>query len=76
MRPDPQEKPLAALVAPDILDLLEESPGAIAAETEELHPADLADVAELLPREQVAAFLKAEGARWADVIRAAGIKLQ
>ena len=69
MRPDPQEKPLAALVAPDILELLEESPAAIAAETEELHPADLADVAELLPREQVAAFLKAlPPARAADLL--------
>jgi magnesium transporter len=69
MRPDPQEKPLAALVAPDILELLEESPGAIAAETEELHPADLADVAELLPREQVPAFLAAlPAARAADVL--------
>jgi magnesium transporter len=69
MRPDPQEKPLAALVAPDILELLEESPGAIAAETEELHPADLADVAELLPREQVHALLAAlPPARAADVL--------
>ena len=69
MRPDPQEKPLAALVAPDILELLEESPGVIAAETEELHPADLADVAELLPREQVRAFLAAlPSARAADVL--------
>jgi magnesium transporter len=53
----PQERPLATLVAPDILDLLDEAPGAIAAETEELHPADLADVAELIPRARVAAFL-------------------
>jgi magnesium transporter len=69
MRPDPQEKPLAALVAPDILELLEESPGAIAAETEEMHPADLADVAELLPREHVRAFLAAlPSARAADVL--------
>lgn len=69
MRPDPQEKPLAALVAPDILELLEEAPGAIAVETEELHPADLADVAELLPREQVPAFLAAlPAARAADVL--------
>ena len=66
---DPQDKPLAALVAPDILDLLEESPSAIAAEVEELHPADLADVAELIPREQVAAFLAAlPPARAADVL--------
>jgi magnesium transporter len=56
---DPQEKPLAALVAPDILDLLEEAPSAIAAELEEFHPADLADVAELLPREKVKDFLSA-----------------
>jgi len=66
---DPQDKPLAALVAPDILDLLEENPGAVAAETEELHPADLADVAELIPREQVPAFLAAlPPARAADVL--------
>src|SRR5687767_15895086 len=66
---DPQEKPLATLVAPDILELLEESPAGIAAETEELHPADLADVAELLPREHVAAFLKAlPPARAADLL--------
>ena len=66
---DPQEKPLAALLAPDILDLLEENPSAVAAETEELHPADLADVAELIPREQVAAFLAAlPAARAAEVL--------
>ncbi|HEX7938473.1 MAG TPA: magnesium transporter [Gemmatimonadaceae bacterium] len=66
---DPQEKPLATLLAPDILDLLEENPASVAAETEELHPADLADVAELIPREQVAAFLAALGhARAADLL--------
>src|SRR5688572_26218862 len=53
------EKSVAALVAPDILDLLETDPSAIAAETEELHPADLADVAELIPRDQLPAFLSA-----------------
>ena len=69
MRPDPQQKPLAALVVPDILELLEESPGAIAAETEELHPADLADVAELLPREMVPKFIAAlPSARAADLL--------
>jgi magnesium transporter len=69
MRFDPQEKPLATLVAPDILDLLEENPSAVAAETEEMHPADLADVAELIPREQVPAFLAAlSPARAADVL--------
>ncbi|HKW48906.1 MAG TPA: magnesium transporter [Gemmatimonadaceae bacterium] len=55
----PEEVPVAALVAPDILALLEESPGDIAAETEELHPADLADVVELLPSERVPLFLSA-----------------
>jgi magnesium transporter len=66
---DPQDRPVAALVAPDILELLNESPAAIAAETEELHPADLADVVELIPREQVAAFLAALPAtRAADVL--------
>jgi magnesium transporter len=53
------EKSVAALVAPDILDLLESDPSAIAVETEELHPADLADVAELIPRAQLPAFLSA-----------------
>jgi magnesium transporter len=53
------ERPIAALLAPDILELLDASPSAVAAETEELHPADLADVAEALPRTRVAAFLAA-----------------
>jgi magnesium transporter len=64
-----QDKPLAALVAPDILELLEESPAAIAAEVEEMHPADLADVAELLPEPQIVRFLAAlPPARAADVL--------
>lgn len=53
------ERPVAALIAPDILALLDESPGDVAIETEEMHPADLADVAEVMPREQVAEFLRA-----------------
>ncbi len=63
MSPDQREKErsVAALVAPDILDLLETSPASIAAETEELHPADLADVAELLPRELVPLLLSSLG---------------
>ncbi len=66
---DPREKPVAALVAPDILELLEESPADIAAETEEMHPADLADVVELIPREQVLAFFRSlPHARAADVL--------
>ena len=45
-----EARPVAALLAPDILALLEESPADVAAETEEMHPADLADVAEAIPR--------------------------
>src|SRR5690348_1962448 len=66
---NPEEVPVAALVAPDILALLEESPGDIAAETEEMHPADLADVVELLPSERVPLFLSAlPRERAADVL--------
>ena len=54
-----EEPSIAALMGPDILVMLEESPEAIAAETEELHPKDLANVAEGLPREMVAPFLSA-----------------
>src|SRR5258705_2225167 len=69
MARDAHEHPLAALLAPDILELLEESPGAIAAETEEMHPADLAAVAELIPRESVKALLAAlPRERAADVL--------
>jgi magnesium transporter len=56
---NPEERPLGALLAPDILALLEESPTQIAAETEEMHPADLADVAEAMPFEMVPIFLGA-----------------
>ncbi|HSJ63586.1 MAG TPA: magnesium transporter [Gemmatimonadaceae bacterium] len=64
-----EERPVAALLAPDILVLLDESPGDVAAETEELHPANLADIAEALPRERVAALLSAlPAARAADVL--------
>jgi magnesium transporter len=48
---NPEERPVGALLAPDILALLDESPGDIPVETEEIHPADLADVAELLERD-------------------------
>ncbi|HEX7123382.1 MAG TPA: magnesium transporter [Gemmatimonadaceae bacterium] len=53
------ERPIAALLAPDILALLDESPQDVALETEEVHPADLADVAEALPAERVVEFLLA-----------------
>jgi magnesium transporter len=54
-----EEGTVGALLAPDFLVMLEESPDAIAAETEELHAKDLADVAHALPREMVAPFLSA-----------------
>ena len=53
------EATVGALLAPDILELLEENPEAIAVETEELHAKDLADVAHALPREMVGPFLSA-----------------
>jgi magnesium transporter len=56
---NPDERPIGALLAPDILAMLEETPHLIAAETEELHPADLADVAEAMPLEQIPVFLAA-----------------
>lgn len=68
-QPNPEDRPIAALLAPDILDLLEESPGALAAETEEMHAADLADVAELLPADRLVPFLMAlPKERAADVL--------
>lgn len=57
----PDEHPISALLAPDILTMLRESPADVAAETEDLHPADLADVAEVLPRDKVRALLDALG---------------
>ena len=52
----PDEPQLGALLAPDILALLAESPADVATETEELHPADLADVVEAIPRARVRDF--------------------
>ena len=64
-----QDSELAALLAPDILAMLEEAPSDIAVETEELHPKSLADVAEALPRDRVAEFLRVlPAARAADVL--------
>src|ERR1044071_9284507 len=64
-----EERPIAALIAPDILALLEESPSDVAAETEEMHAADLADVAEALPIDQVKLLLRVLPAdRAADVL--------
>jgi magnesium transporter len=55
----PEEQSIAALLAPDILDLLETEPSAVAAETEELPAADLADIAERMPSSQIPVFLAA-----------------
>jgi magnesium transporter len=64
-----EERPIAALLAPDILALLDESPGDVAAETEEMHPKDLADVAEAMPIDRIAGFLRVlPPARAADVL--------
>jgi magnesium transporter len=66
---NPEGRPVATLLAPDIIALLDESPADIPAETEEIHPADLAGVAELLDRDQLQSFLTALGpARAADVL--------
>ena len=66
---NPEDRPVATLLAPDIVAMLEESPADIPAETEEIHPADLAQVAELLEREQLHSLLSALGpARAADVL--------
>ncbi len=54
-------RPLAALLVPDLLELLEETPESVGPQTEEMHPADLADVAEAMPEHQVRAFLAALG---------------
>jgi magnesium transporter len=56
---NPEERPVGALLAPDLLAMLEEEPSLIAAETEELHPADLADVAEAMPFDRIPVFLAA-----------------
>jgi magnesium transporter len=58
---NPEDRPVAALLAPDIVALLEESPADIRAETEEVHPADLAEVAEYLDRDQLQRFVAALG---------------
>jgi magnesium transporter len=66
---NPEDRPVAALLAPDIVALLEDSPADIRVETEEIHPADLADVAEFLDREQLHAFFVALGPeRGAEVL--------
>ena len=64
-----EQKTFAALIAPDILALLEDDPASIPVETEEMHAADLADIVEMLPTEKVTAFLSALSTeRAADVL--------
>ena len=60
---------MAALLVPDILALLSDSPKDVAAETEELHPADLAEIVEQLPHDRVRDLLAAlPKGRAADVL--------
>lgn len=60
---------IAALIAPDILEVLDAHPEQLGIETDEMHPADLADVAEALPRERLVEFLIAlPSDRAADVL--------
>ncbi|MFI5257214.1 MAG: magnesium transporter [Gemmatimonadales bacterium] len=56
---NPEERPIGALLAPDLLALLEEAPSLIAADTEEVHPADLAEAAEAMPFDSIPLFLAA-----------------
>lgn len=64
-----EDRPIAALLAPDILLMLEETPADIGVETEELHPANLADVAATLEPEKVRLLLRAlPPERAADVL--------
>ena len=64
-----EPRPLAALLAPDLLALLADNPSSLAAETEEMHPADLADIAESLPDDLLLALLLAIPAeRAADIL--------
>lgn len=54
-----EERPLAALLGPDLVEMLDQMPASIAPQTEEMHPADLADLAEGLPEEYLRPFLAA-----------------
>ena len=64
-----EDRPIAALLAPDILLMLEESPSDIGAETEEMHPANLADVAATLEPDKVRLLLRSlPPERAADVL--------
>jgi magnesium transporter len=67
--PHSEERPLRALLAPDLLELLESAPQSIAAETDELHPADLADIVEAFPLDRIALLFQAlPKERAADVL--------
>ena len=54
-----RERTMAALLAPDVIEILEHAPDQLAAETEEIHPADLADIVEAVPESAVAPLLLA-----------------
>ncbi len=64
-----EDHPVAALIAPDILVLLAEAPGDVAEETQEMHPANLADIASTFEPAQVTALLRVlPAARAADIL--------
>jgi magnesium transporter len=68
-KPRKDAPPVATLLAPDLKAMLKQGAAVVAAETEELHPANLADIASALPKEQILALLNAlPGARAADLM--------
>jgi len=70
-RPEPRKDApeVAALLAPDLQAMLAQGAAVVAAETEELHPANLADIASALPADQILALLRALPApRAADLL--------
>lgn len=58
-RQDERNRLLASLLVPDLIELLQEAPQSVGPQTEEMHPADLADLAEALPEGMIRAFLSA-----------------
>ena len=68
-KPPKDEPSVATLLAPDLQAMLAQGAAVVAAETEELHPANLADIASALPNDQILALLRAlPAARAADLL--------
>jgi magnesium transporter len=68
-KPPKDATAVAVLLAPDLQAMLAQGAAVVAAETEELHPANLADIAGALPRDQILALLRAlPAARAADLL--------